>query len=137
MAAGISEADYTRLKNNIDEYISTNEDIRVKTANLKILKDHRGEVYANIMEAMEKNDIAELEVPKGKIKLIKSQKKKGFNEDIIRSAILSGIKTLDQKVSDIGYNKVVDMLVDAIQEERVVEEKTDLKFNKKGKNKGK
>jgi hypothetical protein len=127
----ISEADFIELKKNIENYVNTDNEIKKITKNMKDIKIQKNELYNTIKETMIKNEISELKTDVGTIKITTSIKKKPISEENIKSAILSKIKNVNKTPVEYGYIKLVDIIINAIQNDRETTEVVNLKFSKK------
>jgi len=132
----ISEEEYENLKNMISEYFKLEEIIKDHNKKIAEFKKNKTLIFSNIYASMVENDIEELETNDHLLQLVNVKKIKSITEETLQNGILTSIKEIDKTPEEYGINKVVELIVNSINNERKVEEVKELKIKKK-KGKGK
>lgn len=133
----VTEEKYEELKHNIDTYLDIDTEIKNKQAEMKNLMIAKKELYAQIIETMVRYDIPYLETNNMKITLEKKEKKGQINVEVLESALIDELGKINKTPEDYGVNKMVEKLIDAIEDNREKREEVKVVFKNMKKDTGK
>lgn len=127
----ISEEEYENLKNMIDEYFKLEEIIRDHNKKIAEFKKNKTLIFSNIFASMVENDIGVLETNDHILQLMNVKKTKSITEETLHNGILTSIREIDKTPEEYGINKIVDLLINSINNQRETKETVELKIKKK------
>ena len=129
----ISEEEYENLRNMISEYFKLEEIIKEHNKKIAEFKKNKTLIFSNIFASMVENDIGVLETDEHILQLMNVKKTKSITEETLHNGILTSIREIDKTPEEYGINKIVDLLVNSINNQRETKETVELKIKRKKK----
>ncbi len=123
------------FKEKIISYIKVDDLIRKKQEEIKELKDKKEENEEHILKYMDKNEASFVNIPGGKLIRNQSETKAPLKIEIIKEAITEGIKKEKLTNNDEINKKVLDEIIDIMENKRGKVNRINLKrtFERTGK----
>ena len=115
------------FEENVIKYVKYDNQIRVKTADIKELKEKRKPCEEFILNYLNQIDEKEIEITGGKLRRNKSETKQSVNSDLIK-------KTLVEKIQD---PKLIGDILKSLEENRPLKTHVNLKRTGERKKEGK
>ena len=119
----------------ISEYFKLEEIIKEHNKKIAEFKKNKSIIFTEIFKTMVENDIGVLETNDHILELMNVKKTKSITEETLQNGILSSIREIDKTPEEYGINKIVDLLVNSINNQRETKETVELKIKKKKKEK--
>ena len=135
----MTKTEYDNLRKMIARYTTNLDKISEYTTQIKQLKEENKNYYEQINNIMKINEISELSTETYDIKMKEKQKKKPLNDDLVRNTLIDLSKIYnpsDSKISSemkkiIQSDQFINELIEMINQKRIGDKTSDIKFIKK------